>query len=91
MNVVEKDKNCVRIPIWIITLLTPLILSLVGFVMYQTQVQQRILNTLEFHDRKLNIIEAKVELQVSQREVKDLKAYMIRIEDKVDRLIERNN
>lgn len=89
MTLKDIKENNVRIPVWLITLLVPVFVSLSGFSIYQVRTQERILNTLENHSEIIQKLEKTVEEKAAKTELLDQKSHLIRIEDKLDRLIER--
>lgn len=82
-------QNCVRIPVWVVTIIVTLVIALSGFTWSQASTQSRIISTLENQGDKLNKFETSINEKASRAEVVETKAHLIRIEDKLDRLIER--
>lgn len=91
MVLMEKIKSspCIRIPIWVITAIIPIILTLTGSLIYQVKQQQDIMNVLEFHDERIRDIRVELADKVGRQEYNELRTYLMRLEDKVDRLIEK--
>lgn len=85
----EKQQS-VRIPVWLITLIIPLMGTLGGFLVYQAKQQQNIFNTLQHQAEAIKEIKIDLNEKASKSEMIEVRTYMMRIEDKLDRLIEKS-
>lgn len=85
------EKGSIRIPIWIISAIIPIIMALTGFTIHQTRVQSNILNTLEYHSTQIRDLRIDIVDRATRREMDDLKATVCRIEDKMDKVILKLN
>ena len=83
-----KSHKRVWIPVWLIALLVPLIVSLLSFTLYQTKTQQDIINTLQRHDTDIIELKTDMKSRATLDQLNYLERYMIRIENKLDRVIE---
>lgn len=78
---------CIKVPVWLITVLVAVAIPLSGFTIYQLQTQSRILNTLEYHAEAIQELKATM---APAYQVSIMQKQLNRIEDKVDRIIESN-
>lgn len=82
------SNNHVKIPIWIVTLAVTVILAVSGFAWNQARIQSRVLNTLEVHDREVTWLKNST---VGRTEFDRVEKHILRVEAKLDRLIEKRN
>lgn len=90
MTVKEVGSKCVRIPVWIITLLIPIFFTAIGFTINTAKTQQEIITKLEQAEVNITSLQFQMNDKASTNEVHDLKVSLQRMEDKLDRLIERS-
>lgn len=88
MTTLEKIKsdNGIRIPFWLLSILIPVILAVLTAFTVQVRQQQDFLNNIQNHETRITKVE---DVMVTRGEMDDLKTTLLRLEDKVDRLIER--
>lgn len=88
MNVVKSlhKVDAISVPVWVVTLLVTLFLGLSGFAWNQSSVQSKIINTLDTHDKEITTMKGTV---ATRHELLKMEDHMLRIENKLDRVIEK--
>lgn len=87
MDKTSSGQPCIRVPVWLLSVLIPVIITIIGYSSYQIKTQSRILSTLEQHTEEIK------ELKTSRAyniEVSTMRGQLNRIEDKVDKLMRGN-
>ena len=80
--------SCIKVPIWLVTVVITVAIPFVGFIVYQLQTQATILNTLESHADTIKELKENI---APVYQVSSMQRQLDRIEDKVDRMIENKN
>lgn len=86
----DSRQPYIKIPVWAVTALLPVFIALVGFTVkvsvHQAKTQTDLRNQMELtRDIRVDLAD-----KVNRNEFNELRTYMLRIEDKLDRLIEKS-
>lgn len=88
MEKTSTGMPCIKVPIWLVTVIIAVAIPLIGFIVYQLQTQATILNTLESHAATIKELKENI---APVYQVSSMQRQLNRIEDKVDRMIENKN
>lgn len=86
MEKTSTGMPCIKVPIWLVTVIIAVAIPLIGFIVYQLQTQATILNTLESHAAAIKELKENI---APVYQVSSMQRQLDRIEDKVDRMIEQ--
>ena len=90
MSMTEKLKQTLNIPVWVVAVLAPVLIALLGFTINAVTIQQDTYTRIGIAEESIRTIRVEMQNKATSSEVKDIKYSLTRVEDKLDRLIERN-
>jgi len=85
----DRIAKCLTIPVWVITLIIPVFITIMGALIVYTNAQSAQIEKLQHQSEIVKEMRIEIADKVSRTEFNEIRTYFLRLEDKVDRLIER--